>query len=73
MIAGLAPLVVITVVGLALLLVTPGAAVWAVLAFVTLNAAGSFGDLMAVAWVLTRPPATLVRDTGAAVEIYQPI
>ncbi len=69
----LAPLVVITIVGLPLFLVTPGVVMWAVLAVVALNAAGSTGDLVAIAWVLAQQPAALVNDIGDAVTVYQPV
>ncbi len=69
--ATLAPLVVITVAGLPLLLTISGVALWAVLVVVAFNAAGSIGDLIAAAWVLTRQPPVLVNDTGVAVTIYQ--
>ncbi len=68
----LAPLVVITTVGLPLLLVVASPGVWPVLAVVALNAAGSLGDLVAAAWALALSPTTLVRDTGEAVTFYQP-
>jgi hypothetical protein len=70
-IIGLAPVVVITILGLVLLLVTPSPAVLVVVGAVALNAAGSIGDLIVVVWLLARPPATLARDTGDAVTVYQ--
>ena len=70
-IVGLAPLVVITIVGLALLLVTPSPAVWAVVFVVALNAAGSIGDLLAVAWLLAQRSATLACDKGDAITLYR--
>ena len=72
LLVGLAPLVVITVAGLGLLLVIPSPAVMAVVFVVAFNAAGAVGDLAAVAWLLAQPPATLVRDTGDAITVFQP-
>ncbi len=67
----LAPLVAVTVAGLALLLVAPVAAIPALFLFVVVNAAGAIGDILVVLWLLTRPPATLVQDSGDAVTVFQ--
>ncbi|MGI5837353.1 MAG: DUF3267 domain-containing protein [Chloroflexota bacterium] len=72
LVIGLAPLVSITLAGLAILPVIPVAAVPPLFLFVLFNAAGSTGDILAVFWILTRAPATLVHDAGDAITIFQP-
>jgi hypothetical protein len=62
----------LTLVGGLLLLVIPAAVIPALMILVIGNAAGSIGDLAAVAWLLTLPPATLVRDSGDAITAYRP-
>jgi len=69
---GLAPLVVITVMGMGLLRVVPKAAIPALLVVVVLNAAGSIGDVLVVSWLLTSPRGSLARDAGDAITIYRP-
>ena len=72
LVVGLAPLVVITALGLALVAVVPLLAVPAVLLTVTLNAAGAVGDLAVVAWLLTRPAEALINDHGDRFSLYVP-
>ncbi len=69
---GLAPFVLITLVGLALLPVIPAPAVPVLLLIMVTNAAGSIGDFVMVAWLLAQPKGILVQDTGAAITIYGP-
>lgn len=60
----IAPLLVLSVVGLLLLPVVP---VWLVAPLVlalTLNAAAAVGDVLQVFWLLTQPPSALVKDAG---------
>lgn len=72
-VAALAPLVVITVLGLALVPVAPSPLVLALPFVVAFNAAGSIGDLAGVVWLLTKQPGILVCDSGEAVTVYQPV
>jgi len=72
-IVGLAPLVLIDVLGLLLIFVaSPG---WVmVLAFVVaLNTAGSVGDLYIVARLLRLSSGGLVKDTGDRISFYEPV
>jgi hypothetical protein len=69
-IVALAPLFVISIVGLALLPLLPSAAFIYLFAALLFNAVGSVGDLVVVGWLLQRPPHTLVQDSGPAITIY---
>jgi hypothetical protein len=71
-IVGLAPLVLITLGGFALLVVVPAWLIPALLFVVVMNGAGAVGDIAVVGWLLVQPRATLVHDLGDAVAIYRP-
>jgi hypothetical protein len=71
-VVGLAPLVLMTLAGLALLLVIPVWAIPSLLFVVVTNAAGAVGDIAVVGWLLLQPRATLVNDIGDAVTLYRP-
>jgi hypothetical protein len=66
----LAPLLLISLLGLALLPFLPTAVFLYLFVALLFNAAGSVGDLAMVGWLLLKPPHSLVRDTGPAVYIY---
>lgn len=70
LITSLAPFVLITLAGLGLLLVLPAGLVASVLVIITLNAAGSIGDLVVALWLLSLPRSTMVLDAGEAITIY---
>lgn len=72
MAVALAPLVVMTSVGLLWLPVAPAVVVPPLLLVLVLNASGAVGDLVTVIWLLKQPRATFVRDRGDAITIYQP-
>lgn len=72
LIVTLAPLVVITVIGLLWVWIAPVAVVIPLLLVVVLNAAGAVGDLVAAVWLLAQPATTLVRDSGDAITLYRP-
>lgn len=70
---GLSPLVVLSLLGWAAILILPPGAFNYVLAFTTLNAAGATGDLLVVILLLVKYPRNcLVNDSGDAVAIYTP-
>jgi hypothetical protein len=71
-VVGLAPLVLMTLAGLALLPVIPVWAIPSLLFVVVTNAAGAVGDIAVVGWLLLQPRATLVNDIGDAVTLYRP-
>ena len=68
----LAPLVVLTLLGLLLVPILPTPALPTDLSFITLNAAGTMGDLFVAAWLLARPSALFVQDTGDTVTLFGP-
>lgn len=72
LIVTVAPLVVITVIGLLGMWVASAAVVIPLVLVVVLNAAGAVGDLVAAAWLLAQPATTLVRDSGDAITLYRP-
>jgi hypothetical protein len=69
---GLAPLVVITLAGLAALLYIPQAALPTLWFALTLNAAGAVGDIFIVGWLYFQPPAVLVNDQGDRFSMFLP-
>lgn len=70
-IIGLAPLVVITLLGLLYLPNGTLIGIPRVLVAITVNAAGSVGDMITVAWLLSHPPDVLARDEGAHFTLYR--
>jgi hypothetical protein len=70
LVTGLAPFVVISLAGLALIASAPAswlAPVWFV---ATVNAAGAVGDLAVAVWLLQIPPDSFAQDRGDAVTLY---
>lgn len=72
LVVALAPLVVLTVLGLLLALVLPPVALPTLVCFLTLNAAGAVGDMFVVIWLLRYPATTLVEDVGDTMTAYGP-
>jgi hypothetical protein len=70
-IVALAPLVAISLVGVALLPFVPGTAVIVLLLALITNAAGAVGDIFVTIWVLWQPTDVLIRDTGPAFTLYR--
>lgn len=66
----LAPLVGITLAGMALMFVVPNTVGYYVSLAVILNAGGALGDLWMLAVVLRYPPSALVRDEEDGIRIY---
>jgi hypothetical protein len=69
---GLAPLVLLTAVGLLLMVVVPIAYVPLHLFFVAINAAGASGDLIMVIQLMPFSSDTVMEDNGSGVIIYGP-
>lgn len=68
----LAPLVVLSILGVALMAVAPAQWLTAILLACVVNASGSVADIW-VAWLLLRMPAeTLASDLGEKIELYVP-
>lgn len=72
LIVGIAPLVLLTVVGLLLVPIVPVVLVPILMLFVAFNAAGAAGDLIMVARLLSYSPNTLMQDMGTSVIVYGP-
>ncbi len=71
-VVALAPLAVMTVVGMALMIVVPDTVGYYVGLMVALNAAGAVGDLWMTFVALRYPPAALVRDEADSIRVYLP-
>ena len=69
---GLAPLVVLTAVGLLLVAITPTALVPFLFFFVAFNAAGAGGDLIMAIQLMSFASETLMEDSDTGVTIYRP-
>ena len=72
LIVGIAPLILLTVVGLLLVTIVPVVVVPILILFVAFNAAGAAGDLLMVARLLSYPPDALMQDSGSGVVVYGP-
>ncbi len=70
LIVALAPLVIISVVGMILMIFTPDSLAYYIGLIVVMNAAGAIGDLWMAAVVWRYPPNTLVRDEADSIRIY---
>ena len=69
---GLAPLVVLSLVGLLLLPAVPFSWVPLLVLGLILNAAGAVGDLWVVAWLAGRPRESFLQDRGPTMQIFLP-
>lgn len=67
----LGPLVVITLAGLALILIVPEGLIPLLFFIIVFNASGAIGDLAVFGWLLTQPASTFIRDTGDAFSAYR--
>ncbi len=70
-VVGLAPLVILSVVGMGLLLVVPPALILPIVLGMSANAGGAFGDVWVAFMELREPPTTLVQDTGLRIAFYR--
>jgi hypothetical protein len=66
----LAPLVIITVAGIALLPFVPLNLVPGVLLLISLNIASAVGDAVTVWWLFRKPKTALVQDDGESVRVF---
>ncbi len=71
-IVGIAPLVLLTLVGLPLMMIVPEGLVPILLFFVAFNASGAAGDLLMTVQLLTYSSETILDDAGATVNVYGP-
>jgi hypothetical protein len=72
LVVGIAPLVLLTLVGLLLMVIAPVVVVPILLLFIAFNVAGAAGDLVMVVWLLSYSPDTLMQDNGSGVIVYGP-
>jgi hypothetical protein len=72
LLVGLAPLVVLSLTGVACLLFIPQPLIPFLIAFLVFNAAGAVGDIAVVVWLLFQPATLLARDSGDALALYCP-
>ena len=68
--AALAPVLGLSLVGVIMILVVPQGWLPTVLLLLILHAAGSVGDLAIVVWLLTKPRSVYVADYGDGVAVY---
>ncbi|MBN2147833.1 MAG: DUF3267 domain-containing protein [Anaerolineales bacterium] len=71
-VVGITPLILISLASFLLIELLPGSAVPPILVAAALNAAGSLGDVIIIAWALRRSPQALVRDQGEHFQILEP-
>ncbi len=71
-VVGLAPIVLLSLLGVAAMAVVPHAWLPMLTAFLVFNASGSVGDLIVVAWVLVSRRARLALDETTAVTLFAP-
>ncbi len=72
LVIGIAPLMIITLIGILLLVVAPITIMNLVLIALVLNTSGAVGDLFVVIWLLTKPSETLALDMVDSIEFYVP-
>ena len=72
LVVGIAPLVLLTLVGLLLVIIVPVVVVPILILFVAFNAAGAAGDLLMAARLLSYSPNTLMQDSDSGVIVYGP-
>jgi hypothetical protein len=69
---GLAPLVIISGVGTALMAVAPVGLLRLLYLLLVFNFSGAVGDLMVVFWLLRQPASILAQDYGDGVRVFAP-
>jgi hypothetical protein len=65
-----APLLVLSILGVALMPITPGLLRGPLLAFLVTNASGAVGDIASLIQLLRLPPNALIADTSHGFEVY---
>jgi hypothetical protein len=72
LVVGLAPLVVLTLAGLALIPFVSSDLLFFLVLFTALNFAGAVGDMWVVGWLFRKGSAVLIQDFGDRIEVYEP-
>jgi hypothetical protein len=70
LVIGIAPLLLITLIGLILIPVIPNFYLIILIYALTLNASGSVGDIAVCLWLLRHPSSTLIQDYGDEIKIF---
>jgi predicted metal-dependent HD superfamily phosphohydrolase len=70
---GLAPFLLITLLGFLLLLAVPLSTAAVILVSMVINAAGSAGDIIVVGWLFAGPARRLIQDRGDDISIYETV
>lgn len=70
LVIGLAPLVILTLLGLVLFRFLPPLGVFIAILGMTMNAAGAVGDIFIVGLLLRKPASCLFRDFGTGITLY---
>ena len=72
MLVSLAPLVLLSLLGLVVLAFVPAGWFLTIISFMAFNASGAVGDLAVFFWLLRQPSTCLAYDVGEAVTLYLP-
>jgi hypothetical protein len=72
LVVGLAPLVILTLAGLALIPFVPSNLLFFLVLFTASNFAGAVGDMWVVGRLLWMSPSALIQDFGDRIEVYEP-
>lgn len=72
LVIGIAPLIIISLIGILLLVILPVSSLNLVIVALVLNTSGAVGDLFVVIWLLTKPEETLALDMIDSIEFYVP-
>lgn len=68
---GLAPLILLSLIGILLMPVFPEGFMGLLLLFLIINASGAVGDLAVCTWLLIKPRSVLILDFGDRIEVYE--
>jgi hypothetical protein len=71
-VVAIAPLVVLSLLGIVLFLFVPASLLTPILLFITFNASGAVGDIVVFFWLFSKPPTCMASDQGDAVTLYVP-
>jgi hypothetical protein len=69
---GIAPLILITIIGILFLAILPVSSLNLVLVALIINTSGAVGDLFVVIWLLNKPVETLALDQIDSIEFFVP-
>jgi len=72
LVVGLAPLLLISLLGVLLMRFEPAAWFLPTLFLLVMNASGAVGDILVTGWLLTRPGDCYAQDRGDAVTLFRP-